>query len=265
MKNKFIAFKYLMHLVWIALFTTVQFIVVKAQPTNDQNILNEMEDYSKLLSTSARQKVIQSSRSLGAEVFAANRNTDLKTLSVSCIKNQYPGLSQNEYDALTMLVMFDIYKTGEKELGEIRNEINRINDLKLKQQAYLDKLNKQKATLQSKIKADPNSNVSTTKNQLKDTENLILKQTTKTSLLKINYTRIPKLPLFRDPAQMSASELEQAINTSTANLKTLVDMGQMDQLDLQDAMQKQGQILQLMSNISKMIHDSLKGIIQNLR
>lgn len=240
-------------------------MVVNAQRANDQNIIKEMEDYSKLLSTSARQKVIQSSGSLGAGVFAANRNTDLKTLSVSRIKNQHPGLSPDEYDALTMLVMFEIYKTGEKELEEIRNEITRIIDLKQKQQAYLDKLNKQKVSLQSKIKGDPGSTVSTTKTQLKDTENLILKQSAKTSLLKINYTRIPKLPIFKDPAQMSATELEQAIKTSTANLKTLEDMGQMDQLDLQDAMQKQSQILQLMSNISKMIHDTLEGIIQNLR
>ena len=39
----------------------------------------------------------------------------------------------------------------------------------------------------------------------------------------------------------------------------------MDQMDLQDAMEKQARILQLMSNISKMVHDTLKGIIQNMR
>jgi len=43
------------------------------------------------------------------------------------------------------------------------------------------------------------------------------------------------------------------------------DMGQLDQLDLQDAMQKQSQILQLLSNLSKMEHDTLKAIIQNMR
>jgi len=47
--------------------------------------------------------------------------------------------------------------------------------------------------------------------------------------------------------------------------ETFRDMGPMDQLNLQDTMEKQAQILQLISNISKMIHDTLKGIIQNMR
>jgi hypothetical protein len=47
--------------------------------------------------------------------------------------------------------------------------------------------------------------------------------------------------------------------------ETVGDMNQMDQLNLQNTMEKQSQILQLMSNISKMVHDTLKGIIQNMR
>ena len=43
------------------------------------------------------------------------------------------------------------------------------------------------------------------------------------------------------------------------------DMSKLDQLNLQDTMQKQAQLLQLISNISKMVHDTLKGIIQNMR
>ncbi len=47
--------------------------------------------------------------------------------------------------------------------------------------------------------------------------------------------------------------------------ETVSDMSQMDQLKLQDAMQKQAQMMQTLSNISKMTHDTLKGIIQNMR
>ena len=42
-------------------------------------------------------------------------------------------------------------------------------------------------------------------------------------------------------------------------------MTQMDQLILQDAMEKQAQYLQTISNIMKMQNDTLKAIIQNVR
>lgn len=47
--------------------------------------------------------------------------------------------------------------------------------------------------------------------------------------------------------------------------ETFKDMAQAEQLRLQDAMQQQQQVLQLISNISKSQHDTLKSIIQNLR
>lgn len=47
--------------------------------------------------------------------------------------------------------------------------------------------------------------------------------------------------------------------------ETISDMSQMDQLDLQNAMQKNSQMLQTVSNISKTTHDTLKSIIQNIR
>jgi len=43
------------------------------------------------------------------------------------------------------------------------------------------------------------------------------------------------------------------------------DMSELDQMRLQDTMERQAQLMQLMSNISKMVHDTLKGIIQNMR
>jgi len=61
----------------------------------------------------------------------------------------------------------------------------------------------------------------------------------------------------------SAEELQ--LLEALAFAETFKDMSQMDQMDLQDAMEKQARILQLMSNISKMVHDTLKGIIQNMR
>ena len=47
--------------------------------------------------------------------------------------------------------------------------------------------------------------------------------------------------------------------------ETVSDMSQMDQMELQSAMQRKSTIEQTLSNIVKMTHDTLKSIVQNLR
>ena len=59
-------------------------------------------------------------------------------------------------------------------------------------------------------------------------------------------------------AMVLEQELEQ-------KLQTMSDIGQMMQLDLQDAMQKQNQAMQTLSAIMKSQHDTLKAIISNMR
>jgi hypothetical protein len=47
--------------------------------------------------------------------------------------------------------------------------------------------------------------------------------------------------------------------------ETIADMSAIDQMKLQDAQQQQQQLVQLISNVAKNSHDTLKAIIQNLR
>ncbi len=47
--------------------------------------------------------------------------------------------------------------------------------------------------------------------------------------------------------------------------ETVSDMSRVDQLRLQDSMQKASRMMQTISNISKTTHDTLKSIIQNMR
>jgi hypothetical protein len=246
-------------------FVSQVMIVVQAQDAKTQEIIRQMEEYNKLLNPSARQKVIQSSKSLGSRIIAADKNADLYAISASSIKNQYKVLASLDIEALAMLVMFDIWKSEEEDLREMVNEMQKMNEAKQNQREYLEHLKKQKNSTENKIREEYKTTTTIATSQKRIAEPLLLKETAKTSLLNIKYIRTPKLPLFKDPGQMSVNELEQAINTSTTNLKILEEIDQLNQLDLQDAMQKQAQLLQLMSNISKQTHDTLKGIIQNLK
>lgn len=47
--------------------------------------------------------------------------------------------------------------------------------------------------------------------------------------------------------------------------QTLSDMSQMDMLSLQNAMQKEAQLLQMLSNMVKMMHDTSMAIIRNIK
>ena len=151
-------------------------------------------------------------------------------------------------------------------MKEMVDEMHKMNEAKQKQREYLEHLKKQKSSAENKIREEYKTTTTmTTTSQKKVAGPVLIKETAKTPLLNIKYTKTPKLPVFKDPGQMSTVELEQAINTTNANLNTLGEINQLNQLALQDAMQKQAQLLQLMSNISKMLHDTLKGIIQNLK
>ena len=64
---------------------------------------------------------------------------------------------------------------------------------------------------------------------------------------------------------MSKDHVEALIQKMEDQLASLTEMSQTDMLELQDAMNKQAQLMQMMSNIMKNMHDTAKAIIQNLK
>lgn len=67
--------------------------------------------------------------------------------------------------------------------------------------------------------------------------------------------------------QLKQRSMKTGVNDKNpdATLQTMQDMGQQLMMELQDAMDKQQQAMQVMSNIMKNQHDTLKSIIQNMR
>jgi hypothetical protein len=266
MKNqvKLIYGKMLIATLLICIFAQVM-IIAQTQDAKTQEIKRQMEDYAKLLNPSAKQKVIQSAQVLGGTIFSADKNADFYAISVSSIKNQNKGLSSQDIDALVMLVMFDLWKSEEDDLKEMVNEMQKMNEAKKRQRELIEYLKKQKASAEDKIRESYKGANAKPSGRIKTFSPQFLKETAKTRLLNIKYTRTPKLPVLKDPKQMSPSELEQAIPNAETNLNTLEEISQLQQLELQDAMQKQAQFVQTISNIMKNQHDTLKGIIQNMR
>jgi len=68
-----------------------------------------------------------------------------------------------------------------------------------------------------------------------------------------------------DLDRASKKELEIHIADLEQQLSTVGDDAQLANVDLQNVLQKQQQCLQMMSNISKMLHDTAAAVIRNMR
>jgi hypothetical protein len=77
----------------------------------------------------------------------------------------------------------------------------------------------------------------------------------------------PSLPLevARPDSLTTAAEVRAAIARWEESLNAIGDDSQLANVDLQNWLQKQQQILQMLSNISKQLHDTAKSVIQNMR
>jgi hypothetical protein len=58
--------------------------------------------------------------------------------------------------------------------------------------------------------------------------------------------------------------MEEYIEALDTELNTVGDDAQQANLDLQEALQKQQQTMQMLSNISKMLHDTAMSIIRKI-
>jgi hypothetical protein len=77
-------------------------------------------------------------------------------------------------------------------------------------------------------------------------------------------------PMVRDPtasdtAITNKEQLRAYIQNLESQLNTVGEDAQLANMDLQNIMQKQQQLLQTMSSLSRVMHDAAMGVIRNLQ
>ena len=87
---------------------------------------------------------------------------------------------------------------------------------------------------------------------------------------EVNYRSCTKLSdgryeIANKVVVMSKEQVDTLIDEMENQLNTLADKNQMDMLALQDAQNQQAQLMQMMSNIQKSMHDTATAIIRNLK
>ena len=63
----------------------------------------------------------------------------------------------------------------------------------------------------------------------------------------------------------SLNEIDKNLRQEIKELQEISDMSQLDMMKLQDAMQKEAQLMQMMSNMMKAMHDTSMAIIRNMK
>ena len=83
--------------------------------------------------------------------------------------------------------------------------------------------------------------------------------------VKLNLMALPHDPTSNYDAEFNKKEhLETYIKNLEEQLNSVGDDAQLANVDLQNMLQKQQQTLQMMSNISKMLHDTAMAIIRKI-
>jgi hypothetical protein len=237
-------------------------VEARAQDAEKVQIRRQMENLITHMQPSAKQKVLQTVKLIENKVFASSSKVDIYAASVSAVKSQFKDISPSDIDALVAVVMFELWNSEEKDLEEMMGEMHKMNQLKEKQRDYINTLKKQKVIMKENLKE---KTVAPRLVQTKVVVPKISQIVAKTQRLNIKFIKTPILPTFKDPSKMTITELEKEILTAEENLNELGDMSQLDQLALQDTLQKEQQFIQTISNIMKQQNDTLKSIIENMR
>lgn len=88
--------------------------------------------------------------------------------------------------------------------------------------------------------------------------------TVPTALVRVQFEAGRRAVLARKSSTLSLPQAEVMIEKWEQQLSSVGDDAQLANLDLQNALQKQQQTLQMMSNISKMLHDTAKAVVCKL-
>jgi len=82
--------------------------------------------------------------------------------------------------------------------------------------------------------------------------------------INANGARDEAMGTAQEFAAITKEDLETYIKNTEEKLNSVGDDAQLANVDLQNMLQKQQQTLQMMSNISKMLHDTAMAIIRKI-
>jgi hypothetical protein len=174
----------------------------------------------------------------------ATRSTS-KPRAINQLKSKWSKLIRDialkdphvDIDALVQAAMFELYQQEVQGLEKALLQVHRLNDNKRQTRKELNRARQHRQEMSIRQRDGGT----------------------------IPVYRPKKIPGVKSKSLITSSEdMSSYIKEMENKLNTTGDDAQLATIDLQNALQRQQQILQTMSNISKMLHDSAMAIIRKI-
>ncbi|MBI5510357.1 MAG: hypothetical protein HY903_16500 [Deltaproteobacteria bacterium] len=168
--------------------------------------------------------------------------------------------SATDVNALVEFVLRESYMETNKDLAFYAQKVRFYNELKKQIRDELTKAREFLATMAGSA-AETAVDWSTYQNSNGTTGALAFSDT---PVLDENGTPVPAAPTADGSLAANKEGVETYIKNLEEKLNSVGDDAQLANVDLQNMLQKQQQTLQMMSNISKMLHDTALAIIRKI-
>lgn len=158
------------------------------------------------------------------------------------------NMNGQDIEAIAFLVLMQASKSAQEDLKAIMAKVKSINEQKAKLRNAMNKINSSRTI----------SNV-----QL-DSFHLVINQSK--ALQKGNNPDTVKLARSASgKSKVNKKELDAIREKMKGDLDSMSEMGEMESLRLQSAMDRMSKMNSILSNLLKKIHDTQQSIIQNLK
>ncbi len=185
-----------------------------------------------------------------------NRQSQPDTALTLSTEYGRPGNFQDaDISALAFLVLMEAAKSAQEDLKTTMANVQHINEAKAKQRKMMEDLKKIQAQMDNKRSG------ATTTVQLPAGFDLSLKQAD--SLKRL--TGIKRLVQNKYSPPRTRAELDNMVDAMKNELDSMSEMGEMESLRLQMAMDRYTKMMSTLSNILKKISRTADSIIQNLK
>ena len=201
-----------------------------------------------------------------AEVLRAMRapTADLRAAAQGAVRGQFPGATPPDIEALVAMVMLEASRSAEQDLRDAMAAMEQLNQAKQAQRDLAQRLQEQEDRLRTTTLKPPAAVPAP----------IFLKARPKgprpmvhTPILNLE---LPKLApdLIHPPAprpEMTLAEAEAERARAKGNLDDLSEMGEMQQLQLQLAMERRAKVIELISNVMRKAAATEDSLVRNLK
>lgn len=180
---------------------------------------------------------------------------DVKAEATSwAVLGSLPGA---DIEALAFLVLMQAAKSSQEDLKTIMAKVKAINNAKAQQRKNLAEAQELQAAASNKTAGETISGG----DEFKKT--YVVERRRADSLKRLAGIQVSNSKLYKTPT--TKATLDRLVDEMKSDLDSMSEMGEMESLRLQMAMDRMSKMMSTLSNLLKKISDTAQGITQNLK